>query len=92
MIVVTLLATFCGYVGWQEKIVQARRQLRGEGHLMGFQDDDDLPLVRRWLGDHGFKKLFIWDSDAAEFRARVAATFPEAEIETWKLLEGPAPK
>jgi hypothetical protein len=90
MIVVTL---FCvavgGYGGWQAKIVMERKAIIrdvGDGITWGQNlDDSEIPLIRRWLGDHAF--LAIWlnermpDEVPTETIHRIVTAFPEARIE-----------
>ncbi len=63
MIVVTLLAVACGYVGWQAKIVRERKAmverilqvedgyLARDGPFAPIDHNESIPWIRRLLGD-----------------------------------------
>jgi len=59
MISVTPIAVMCGCVGWQARIVQERKALlrTHDDRQVTFASlderrDSQIPLLRRWLGDH----------------------------------------
>jgi hypothetical protein len=89
MIVVTLLAIPCGYVGWQAKIVDERNAMitdlrNTEKVVFGLAepgDNDQPPWIRRILGDQGIRYigLPITTTTTKEYRRRVRELFPEAE-------------
>jgi hypothetical protein len=100
MIVVTLLAIPCGYVGWQVKIVRERRatitDLRNtEKVVFGLAEpggNDQPPWIRRILGDQGIRYigLPITTTTTEEYRRRVRELFPEAEcIGSFLIRPGP---
>ena len=77
-----------GYVGRQAKIVRERQAvIRDVNGVTWAQnpDDSEIPLIRRWLGDHAF--LTIWlnetmpDEWPREDIRRIAVAFPEARID-----------
>ncbi len=93
MIVVTLLALPCGYVGWQAKIVRERKVLR-ETVIGSFVTAEDfskmvqggafkletLPHVswlRRLLGDEAIVTISVFKVDDVD---AVRVAFPEAEV------------
>jgi hypothetical protein len=90
MIVVTLLAVVCGYVGWQAKIVRNRKLVmnwiathNGETALnrkhSGAPDYwPSIPWLRRLLGDRAIAGLNIGPL-SAEDEARIREAFPEME-------------
>jgi hypothetical protein len=89
LIGVTLLAVACGYVGWQMKIVRARRAELNrtvDARLVGIAGNDGervIPWIRHVLGDQrvGSIKMLV-GTDAAELE-RLRVLFPEAKIELW---------
>jgi hypothetical protein len=92
MIVVTLIAAVCGYVGWQAKIVNERKQLLetgSDGPVVDFTVDKGkdaaIPTIRLWIGDHFFTSVHV--KQKADIN-RYKAAFPEADVE---LLPPPPP-
>ena len=79
MIVVTLLAAACAYVGWQAAIVRERKSLiDSDAHArLEIESDAAVPTVRRWLGDHSYR--FIYVRTRAEIQTFKDA-FPEADV------------
>jgi hypothetical protein len=90
MIVVTLLAVLCGYVGWQAKIVRHRRELIRQvvaaGSYVGFdfalELKDSIPWLRRLLGDEPIR-LFGLLGATGDKREEISAAFPEADVQLW---------
>ena len=81
MIGVTLFAVTCGYVGWQAKIVRGRTAFR-DAHC-GFSwvgDDNEVPWLRRCLGDEPYKTLAMPSDSSKDLRDQAASLFPEARI------------
>jgi hypothetical protein len=86
MIVVTLLAIPCGYVGWQVKIVKQRNEmlsiLTTNGGILWPEYTDDgaqeMPWIRRLLGDHAVNIIFFPIEMEASTRAKIRAAFPGA--------------
>lgn len=80
---VVLLAIPCAYVAHEYRIVAARKELIADG-LTGRclvckrGDDDQIPLFRRWLGDHSYKSIVIVDPRWTE---RYRTAFPESVVE-----------
>jgi hypothetical protein len=93
MIGVTLLAGACGYVGWQAKIVHARRAELNrtvDARLVGIADNDEervIPWIRHVLGDQrvGSIKMLVGTDVAVLDRPR--DLFPEAKVEVWTPAE-----
>ena len=86
MIVVTLFCvTIGGYIGWQRAIIRDRESLahapegliRGIGWLVS---RDEIPLVRRWLGDKQYSHVILYDSASDVTIERYRAAFPEAIV------------
>jgi hypothetical protein len=90
MIVVTLLAVLCAYVGWQAKIVRDRNLM-----LQWIKDHDgycliatnELPiraenpsLLRRWLGDSQVAEVWFRSLVARDDAARIRETFPGVQL------------
>ena len=89
LIGVTLLAVFCGYVGWQAKIVRERRtELTRvvDMRLVGIEDDDEdgaIPWIRHTLGDERVSSIrLVVGTDPAELD-RLRVLFPEAKVGVW---------
>jgi hypothetical protein len=83
MIVVTLLAVACAYVGWQEKIVRERQAWKDNPKFyveMGQQVPSNLPWIRRLLGDSDCMWIIADDSvsDAELDACRLA--FPDVSV------------
>ena len=93
LIVVTLLAIPCWWVGEQRRIVQRRDAelsalyWREEAYL--WQDNEvvppsrDVPLIRRWLGDKPIRAIDLqWHAiETPDLRLeKIRACFPEAEV------------
>jgi hypothetical protein len=98
LIVVTVLAAVCGYVGWQAKIVNHRREL-----LRGIRDGSaryslatDLPLtdppripwIREWLGDSAVWAIGYRPNSIPPNLNELKACFPEAIIEPFDQVSG----
>jgi hypothetical protein len=94
MIVVTLLAVPCAYVGWQAKIVRERRETaEWIGKTLGgttYRYDDDLmfvksyrrfrpPLLRRLFGDWAYYRVVVPHPSEADLK-RIREVFPGVEI------------
>jgi hypothetical protein len=87
MIVVTLLAIPCGYVGWQAKIVRERMAMsecikKVEHGDCWFFDEDlsgGVPWIRRLLGDKTCMLILVPGASDEEFVA-IKAAFPEADL------------
>jgi hypothetical protein len=83
---VTLLAVPLGYLSWQARIVREREALaseRADDRVVGVNvDDSEVPLVRRWLGDHEYMAIWFNRNEPDELMQRYRAVFPEATIET----------
>ncbi len=86
MIVVTLLAVPCAYVGWQVRLVRERRdildnRIKHATAIYGMVDPPSLTLgVRRWLGDVAIRQFFF-DGDATDDEVdETRRAFPEAEV------------
>jgi hypothetical protein len=89
LIGVTLLAVASAYVGWQMKIVRARRAELNrvvDARLVGIVGNDDervIPWIRRVLGDQRVPSIKMLEgTDAAELD-RLRVLFPEAKVEVW---------
>lgn len=94
MIVVTLLAVPCAYVGWQAKIVRERKLLRAAG-VAYFSEPDiccffdphrfpkpaTIPRIRERLGDEAVQLVSAYISASTETCVRLRAAFPEAEFD-----------
>ena len=85
MIVVTLLAVGCGYVGWQAKIVRERKAMLETGSDGPVVDstvdkgkDGAIPTIRLWFGDHFYSSVHV--KQKADINPYKAA-FPEADVE-----------
>jgi hypothetical protein len=88
LIVVTLLAVGCGYVGWQVKIVRGRRAMLRTIDAAGGRylaiNDDDLPArmtgpgwIRRFLGDVAVVEIDFHASSLSQDDLK--EKFPEAD-------------
>jgi hypothetical protein len=94
MIVVTLLAGPCAYVGWQANVVRHRRELIRSvvvaGSYVGFdfagELEDSIPWLRRLLGDEPIR-LFGLLGATGEKREEISAAFPEADVQRWLRIE-----
>ncbi len=101
MIVVTLLAGACAYLGSQAKIVRDRRAMRyeinrtGDGAYVQEPLDPDtpckVPWIRSLLGDEAAEIIALPMKASKEFRDHVRATFPEACLFAMELDEGEKP-
>src|SRR5690349_20051060 len=82
MIVVTLLAVPCAYVGWQAKIVRERRALFDEikaadgGELNDGNVSPSPPWLRRILGDETVRLLVVPSTTDKETMVRLHRLFP----------------
>ena len=86
MIMVTLLAVPCAFVGWQVRLVRERRDILDNriNHataIYGMFDPPSLTLgVRRWLGDVAIRQFFF-NADATDDEVEeTRRAFPEAEV------------
>jgi hypothetical protein len=86
MIMVTLLAVPCAYVGWQVRLVRERRDIldnrtKHATAIYGMVDPPSLTLgVRRWLGDVAVRQFFF-NADATDDEIEVTRrALPEAEV------------
>jgi hypothetical protein len=79
---IVLSAIPCAYVGWQAKMVAARKAMPDEVQdkfivYATLGDDSKIPAIRRWLGDHAVAAIcFYRPSDDTLRRYREA--FPES--------------
>jgi hypothetical protein len=93
MIVVTLLAVVCGYVGRQAEIVRARQAwLKAHSELGSSMishtyevlihgDKGKSPsLLRRCLGDHELRSWEVFRNASIDQLSEINALFPEATI------------
>jgi hypothetical protein len=83
LIVVTLLAIPCGYVGSQAGIVRERKAMLENGHLTLSEMSPGrniLPRIRVWLGDVDCRIMYfdpiVSDTDLERYRV----AFPEAHV------------
>jgi hypothetical protein len=98
MIVVTVLAVACGYVGWQAKFVRERNGMldwiaRHGGRaypLIDPRPNEMPPLVRRLLGDEPIGAVILRGPITAEERRSIAARLPEATIADGDQVTGPS--
>jgi hypothetical protein len=90
MIVVTLLAVVCGYVGWQAKIVRERRAMvdwiNNHSGLVGINCPmprkltPSIAWVRELLEDPAIFRIELQpDTDATDVQ-RIRSLFPEADV------------
>ena len=100
LIVVTLLAVPLGYVGWQARIVNERWTIRKE--LVGMIDNEQrrgyidlatadeteraVPWIRTLIGDQAVHAILLPLSVSNEYRKRVRAIFPEADVFAFRQL------
>jgi hypothetical protein len=89
MIVVTLLAVACGYIGSQEQIVGQRRAWYVEhpcnfsngARVIACGDKAQSPgLMRRWLGDIANDAIPLPLNSTPDDRRRAIELFPEAVV------------
>jgi hypothetical protein len=81
MIVVTRLAVPCAYVGWQAKIVRERTAFRDDHCRFSWVGDyDEIPWLRRCLGDEPYEILAIPLDSSKDLRDQAASLFPDARI------------
>jgi hypothetical protein len=85
MVVVTLLALPCTYVGGQAKIVRDRAAALAASGRMLYQAGElespkDLPWMRRLLGDKHYSEIILEDDAPDEFVATLRLAFPEAIV------------
>jgi hypothetical protein len=76
-----------GYVICQRKIVQDRKSMLETGDEKPFVDadsatsaQDQIPLIRRWLGDRAIRSIRLKSDDYDANVERHRAAFPEAQI------------
>jgi hypothetical protein len=99
MIVVTLLAVPCAYIGWQATIVRERRAMSeaikgigvGPGGLYvdrALPDEADraIPWIRKLLGDQAMRVILLAVTADNEYRHQVRELFPEAEITGYMIV------
>lgn len=97
MIVITLLAVACSYIGWQVRRIADRKATLdiivhdggGATILDTFQLDkvrktwgakDDVPLIRRWLGDVHVHLIAMGEKSSWDDYRHVTELFPEAWV------------
>jgi hypothetical protein len=94
LIDVTLLATACGYIGWQARIVYEQKSLLARIKIAGgdyrempttrppFRPDlkYEPPLIRRWLGEPTIRAILLPEGYPDRDMNRVAAAFPGAIV------------
>jgi hypothetical protein len=89
LVIVTLLAIPCAYLGWQANIVAHRRLVLKnamEQGLVVMSDDSDadavatVPWIRRIMGDAPVRSAW-WVGATKEDRARFKEAFPEAKVQ-----------
>ncbi|HEV2969245.1 MAG TPA: hypothetical protein VGY55_04585 [Pirellulales bacterium] len=82
LIVATLLAMLCGYIGRQVEIVKKRDVMAAAPGVDSVTGDSlkRIPLFRRWLGDKYYLGLSIDKSASDDEIARYKSAFPEATI------------
>ena len=94
LIVVTLLAIPCGYVGWQAKIVRERNEFISRYNCTlsswsAFYHDPAIPWIRRFLGDEAWVAIDLPISTSNNELNRAAELFPEARrirvMNNWEL-------
>ena len=85
----------CIYLGWEAKIVRDRKamlEISADGPVvdvtLSTDKDAALPLVRRWLGDHFCRSVYLKQS--ADI-ARYKSAFPEADVDLGPPPPPPAP-
>jgi len=85
LIVVTLLAVACGYVGWEAKVWRTRKAMVRESEelvvlMFPNEYEGEIPVVRRWLGDHAYTTIWIGAEESEEVFQRYTDVFPEADV------------
>src|SRR5206468_2054534 len=85
LIVVTLLAIPCGYVGWQAKIVRQRQSMISRRPVVFYLEapvanQPDVPWLHKFLQDVYIHEVILDPSVSAEGVARFEAAFPEAIV------------
>ena len=88
LIVVTLLAVPCAYVGWQAKIVRDREAALAASlpvrTATGMREPPtDIPWMRRLLGDKQYAEFVLQDYATDESVAMLRLAFPEATVCRW---------
>jgi hypothetical protein len=80
MIVVTLLAVPCGYIGWQARIVRERRDLLASQFVKSSINDGNgsMSWIRRSLGDEAYVFLYLSETATPDVVDRIKIAFPEA--------------
>jgi hypothetical protein len=88
LIAMALLAIPMGYIGWQAKIVRERYRMthdrggRFSSIALCCPDlSNQLPLVRRLIGDRWYDTIGFEESTPQEIVDRYTAIFPEAKVE-----------
>jgi hypothetical protein len=88
MVVVTLAAVPCAYLGWQATIVRQRRaelERTVDLQVVGIDATDKegiISFVRRLLGDKRVATIMKRRTDQLELE-RLRRIFPEARVEAW---------
>src|SRR5690242_2872948 len=90
MMAVTLLAIACGYVASQARIVGIRNAARARIEALGgqykvggaiFGDyEEEVPLVRRWLGDEPVNFVLLPESASSSDEQRIREVFPDVVV------------
>ena len=83
MIVVTLLAVPCAYVGWQAKIVSERRNWLANPQFVCLPNDPEncsLPWIRRLFGDTECIFMIADDAVSDADLAACRSAFPELDV------------
>jgi hypothetical protein len=91
LIVVTLLAVACGYVGSQAEIVRERKAMlaliRSEGGdtpgFTHYKRPPPVPWLRRVMGDEWIDTIVLARAVDAEKLADIKQTFPDADLYLW---------
>jgi hypothetical protein len=97
--VVTIAAGACGYVAHEWRIVRERNELLGkswpdgDGNLLYADpaDSNNLPAIRRWLGDVQYSEILLLCPVDSERGRRFHTAFPEAKLRQTGPPIGPVP-
>lgn len=86
---VVLIGSAFGYIGGEARIVAERERLRGvyiEMEWYNGNDDETIPLVRRWMGDQSYGcisvRSSISDAALADFRRAFSGSQRRASKKT----------
>jgi hypothetical protein len=82
LLMVSLIAMPCAYVGWQAKFVRERIAYLRIHHAYKAGDVSRLSALRRWLGDIPAEIVWIPATANDSERKLAASLFPEARVET----------